>query len=324
MKASAAVFFLAISMMMMTGCPKDDSTDPDELKPTISVIAPISAKVDEVVRIVGSDFGTTQDSGYVSFNGVKATDYISWSDKEIKVRIPVGATDGKVFVYSNGLRSNEVDYSLEGMTYGTVKDIDGNVYKTVKIGNQVWMAENLRVTRYCNGDTITQIADSADWINSKLNMNGSWCNYENSFTNGKVYGKLYNINAVIDGRRLAPEGWHIPDNEEWSALGSYLGGLYKAGGMMKATGTVEGGDGLWKSPNTGGTNACGFSAIPGGMRSVWANSYFEMLGKGAYWWSSSSVDENYCWGWSVSFGGTYLSKGRYLNSSGLSVRCVKD
>lgn len=140
---------------------------------------------------------------------------------------------------------------------------DDKVYKIVKIGNQVWMAENLNTSHYLNGDSIPQVQDKAEWV---ALTTGAWCYYQNDAENGKTYGKLYNWYAVNDPRGLAPEGWHIPTDAEWIALIDYLGGTNVAGGKMKQIGTVH-----WISPNLGATNESGFSALPGGL---WVERWF--------------------------------------------------
>jgi uncharacterized protein (TIGR02145 family) len=151
-----------------------------------------------------------------------------------------------------------------------VTDYDGNVYKTVKIGTQEWTAENLNVEHYRNGDPIPQVQDKDEW--AKLTT-GAWCYYANTSENGKIYGKLYNWYAINDSRGLAPAGWHIPSDAEWTTLTDYLGGTTKekneggikywiievVGGKLKATT-------LWDSPNTGATNSSGLTAFPGGFR----------------------------------------------------------
>ena len=157
-----------------------------------------------------------------------------------------------------------------GKSFSQVTDYDGNTYKTVKIGKQIWMAENLNVSHYRNGDIIPEVKNPDEW--SKLTT-GAWCYYENDSENGKTYGKLYNWFAVNDPRGLAPEGWHIPTDAEWTHLTEYLGGkeiektyqgiyyweIADVGGKLKATT-------LWKSPNEGATNSSGFTAFPGGYR----------------------------------------------------------
>jgi uncharacterized protein (TIGR02145 family) len=147
-------------------------------------------------------------------------------------------------------------------------DIDGNVYLTIKIGKQVWMAENLKVTRYRNGQAIANVTGASSWAAMASSAEkGAWCYYNNDRNSDKIYGKLYNWYAASDTRGLAPKGWHIPSNDEWIELGNTLGGSAAAAGKIKTTGTLEGGDGLWQAPNMSATNSSKFSAVPTGERS---------------------------------------------------------
>jgi uncharacterized protein (TIGR02145 family) len=198
---------------------------------------------------------------------------------------------------------------------GILTDIDKNVYKTVKIGNQWWMAENLRVTHYRNGDPIPKVISKTEWSNLKI---GAYCSNNNNESNAATYGYLYNWYAIaIDGQNIAPDGWHVPTNEEWQALIDYLGGEFIAGGKLKELNTVH-----WKSPNTGATNMSGFSAIPGGERDYAGN--FETIGSKAYFWSSTEEDIKYAWPrylfYDVSEVGSSLCEKR----DGFSIRCVRD
>ena len=144
----------------------------------------------------------------------------------------------------------------------TVTDIDSNVYHTVTIGTQVWMVENLKTTRYNDGQEIPLVTDTVSWEN--LTSPGySWFNNDTVFK--KSYGALYNWYTVNTGK-LAPAGWHVPTLTEWNTLAAFLGGNTTAGGKMKSTGTIESDTGLWYSPNTNATNSSGFTAIPGGYR----------------------------------------------------------
>ena len=151
----------------------------------------------------------------------------------------------------------------------SVTDIDGNVYKTIKIGDQLWMAENLKVTRYNNEDSIPHITDPGMW--AELNS-GAYSIYENDTNNVSIYGLLYNWHAVTDNRKIAPVGWHVPTDDEWKELEMYLGMSQSdaddvgwrgtdEGGKLKETGTAH-----WISPNTGATNESGFTALPSGNR----------------------------------------------------------
>ena len=203
---------------------------------------------------------------------------------------------------------------------GTVTDIDGNVYNTVQIGDQWWMAENLKVTHYRNGDPIPNVTDATEWINLK---SGACCNYENNEANVAIYGRLYNWYAVNEDRNIAPEGWHTPSHEEWQKLVDYLGGDAIAGGKMKTTGTIEEGTGLWHSPNAGASNESGFSALPGQYRSR-STGAFTPLGFGAFFWSSTAgVDSMALYHYFSSSGsGAYFTMTNY--PTGFSVRCIKD
>jgi uncharacterized protein (TIGR02145 family) len=207
----------------------------------------------------------------------------------------------------------------------SVTDIDGNVYYTVTIGVQVWMAENLKVTRYRNGDAIPDVTDGADWDN----RSGAYCNYDNDPNNVPTYGRLYNWYAVGDSRNIAPAGWHVPSDAEWEQLEMYLGMSQSEadaegwsgtdeGGKMKESGTAH-----WESPNTGANNQSGFSALPGGYR--YENGDFDYLGYYAYFWSITEDSGYLAWyrGLSYNYSQIYRYHG-YDKRSGLSVRCVKD
>ncbi len=208
-----------------------------------------------------------------------------------------------------------------------VTDKDGNTYKTITIGTQVWTAENLNVEHYRNGDVIPQVQNKENW---KKLTTGAWCYYENNSENGKTYGKLYNWFAVSDPRGLAPEGWHIPSEAEWTKLTDFLGGKGVAGGKMKATK-------LWLSPNTGATNNSGFTGLPGGIRNDFGS--FSGIGKYACFWSSSEKNHLHIHLYNESsyvydshtdevrgldYDYSDAQRGSYDILGGLSIRCVKD
>ncbi|MEZ5360593.1 MAG: fibrobacter succinogenes major paralogous domain-containing protein [Candidatus Zixiibacteriota bacterium] len=165
-------------------------------------------------------------------------------------------------------------------TSSTVTDIDGNSYRTVTIGNQVWMAENLKVTHYRNGDLIPNVMIE-DW--SSLTT-GARCSYNNDYGNSAVMGLLYNNYAVTDSRNIAPEGWRVPKDSDWQTMIGYLGGEHIAGAKMKEAGYDN-----WLEPNTGATNESGFTALPSG--GLHHEDYFTGIGSYAYFWSSSLAVE---------------------------------
>jgi len=201
---------------------------------------------------------------------------------------------------------------------GTVTDYDGNVYHVIILGTQDWLVENLNVTHYSNGDAIPIVTSGTVW--SSLNS-GAYCNYKNSLTSDTL-GHLYNWYAVNDSRKVCPEGWHIPTDDEWKTLLYYLGGPEIAGGKMKSTGTLEQGDGLWHEPNTGATNESGFTALPGGYRDGSGN--FSQLSNSAYFWSSTEKNPSNAWDRELSY--KYGNVDRYdnLKTNGFSVRCLKN
>lgn len=197
---------------------------------------------------------------------------------------------------------------------GKVTDIDGNVYNYITIGSQVWMIENLKTTKYRNGDTLSNITSDGSSNNSAT---GGYCDYDNNSVNASTYGKLYNWYAIADNRGLAPEGWHIPSDTEWTTLINYLGGENGAGGKLKETGTSH-----WLSPNTGATNEIGFTALPGGYLDV--NGIFTDIGSFGNWWSSSEAMSGYAWyrHFYYNYGG--VSRVYFSKKVGLSVRCIKN
>jgi uncharacterized protein (TIGR02145 family) len=208
---------------------------------------------------------------------------------------------------------------------GTVTDIDGNVYQTVTIGTQVWMAENLKVTHYRNGNVIPNVTVGNTW--SDLTT-GAYCEYNNDVNNVATYGRLYNWYAVDDSRGIAPAGWHVPTDEEWKQMEMYLGmsqseadGVgYRGtdeGGKLKETGTTH-----WSSPNTGATNESGFSALPGGFR--YYDSTFFNIGSHAGFWSSSEYSSGYAWFRFLTYVDSEVPRYHYDKHYGSSVRCVKD
>jgi len=210
---------------------------------------------------------------------------------------------------------NVVSFTTEQIT--TVTDIDGNVYTTVTIGDQIWLKENLKTTRYNNGDAIPYIADDTQWYNEVTN--GAYCNMDNLESNGDIYGRLYNWYAVGDPRKLCPEGWHVPTRSEFSTLSFFLGGENVAGGALKEEGTVH-----WDDPNVGATNSSGFTGLPGGDRGYMG--YFGAMGQSGYFWSSTQESAGRAYFRSLdNYSTSFLSGSRnWAKNSAMSVRCIID
>ena len=203
----------------------------------------------------------------------------------------------------------------------TIKDIDGNVYTSVIIGDQEWMVENLKVTHYRNGDAIPNVTDFAEW--SSLSS-GANCHYENNIDNADTYGLLYNWYSVIDTRNLAPEGWHIPSKEEWQTLVDYLGGADIAGGKLKEAGYSH-----WESPNTGAINEIGFTIVPAGERAAtgFNTDGYMWLGKSTKFWTSTETLGPWIIHISYNSSEVGIAIWGYTESQykwAYSIRCIKD
>jgi uncharacterized protein (TIGR02145 family) len=196
----------------------------------------------------------------------------------------------------------------------TVSDIQGNIYKTVKIGNQIWMTENLKTTMYNDGTEIPKITDAISWSNL---TSGGYCWYNNDeLTYQYSYGALYNGYSVNSGR-LCPSGWHVPQIEEWERLREFIGDSTKGGGKLKEAGTDH-----WLTPNKGADNISGFTALPAGIRyfeGTYASlSYFTGI------WSSTETGPTNQWYMSLYFGDATFSINHINKKYGFSVRCIKD
>ncbi len=184
----------------------------------------------------------------------------------------------------------------------------------VTIGTQVWMTENLNVDTFRNGDPIPEVKTDEEWKKAGENGEPAWCYYNNNPDNGDRYGKLYNWRAVNDSRGLAPVGWHVPSDKEWTVLTDYLGGEDVAGTKMKSKSG-------WDEYNNG-TNESGFSGLPGGLR--YGDGSFNDRGSYGKWWSSTEYRPYNAWYRYLHY--YYGSVTRYPSGKGcgLSVRCIKD
>ena len=216
---------------------------------------------------------------------------------------------GAVLILIDGCKKN--DNNPPYMT-----DQDGNVYASVTIGSQVWTVENLKTTRYSNGDLIgTTVPDTLN-ISSEFMPKYQWA-YDGIESNVAAYGRLYTWWAVNDSRKICPAGWHVPSDEEWTTLSTYLGGDSIAGGKLKKTGTI-----YWIPPNRGATNEAGFKALPGGYNSAYG-TYFS-LGITGYWWTSSGISDIFAYYRAIGYSSGYLDNGEIFTNAGLSVRCLHD
>lgn len=201
------------------------------------------------------------------------------------------------------------------VTYGTMTDQDGNLYKTVTIGTQMWMAENLRTTKYNDGTAIQIVIKSNDWAELTT---GAYCNYNNTISPDTIatFGRLYNWYAINTGK-LAPKGWHVSTDAEWTTLTDYLGGEFVSGSKLKEVGTIH-----WISPNTGATNETGFTALSGGYR--YFDGTFTNFGYYGGWWTATEYYTGSVWFRLMYYGISPVSRDYGVTKMGFSVRCVRD
>ena len=311
---------LPISLFMLTNGCKDSS-----LLPSVQTtkLTAITASTATGWGNVPSDPGSS-----ISERGICWNTSSNPTTKNSKATTTAGT--GNFSVAMSGLTMGTKYYARcyatnkTGTSYGNeltfttlLEDYDGNTYHTITIGNQVWMAENLKVTKYRNGNAISSASDPTAW--SSLTA-GTYCNYSNSSTNKTTYGTLYNWYAVNDARVIAPTGWHVPTQAEWTTLINYLGNASIAGDILKETGNTH-----WSGTYTAATNASGFTALPGGYVGQQNNVYgFYGIGTDGYWWTATEVDSNTASSWSLNNNSPLAVPSNTAKQYGFSIRCVKD
>jgi uncharacterized protein (TIGR02145 family) len=201
----------------------------------------------------------------------------------------------------------------------SVKDIDGNVYKTIQIGTQLWFAENLKTSKYNDGSPLPNITNDKQWENL---TKGAWCFYDNDEKYNTKHGKLYNwyaVSPIANGNKnVCPSGWHVPTDTEWTVLIDYLGGMGVdlkgigvAGNKMEIVG---------KHPKSETSNVSGFNGIPSGHRDY----YFVGMGYNCYWWSSSEYSKNEAWVNTLSCDDGLVFKDNFFKWYGKSIRCIRN
>ncbi|MBK9359169.1 MAG: hypothetical protein IPN08_17625 [Bacteroidales bacterium] len=310
-----------LMLITMIGCAKDKESVPE------LTTSPVTYVSEPSVTFSGT---VTSDGGAaVTERGIcwSTSHNPSTSDEKIPNGTGTGSytctlagllTNTPYFVRAYAINSSGTGYGPE-MAFRTwndeiATDIDGNVYHTVTVGSQIWLVENLKVTHYRNGDPVELVTDNAAWEGL---TSGAYCNYEHISANAAVYGRLYNWFAVNDDRILAPEGWHIASDAEWSDLSSAQGGDAVAGSKLKEAGTIH-----WREPNADATNESGFSALPGGHREYGGN--FTYINWGGGWWCSTEENSNDAWIRYMDYGAFDTWRALEDKRYGRSVRCVKD
>jgi uncharacterized protein (TIGR02145 family) len=253
------------------------------------------------------------------------------NSKGVQGNVPMTYTSGERLKYTAVSGNNKTvmtdiptaDKTVT-FTFTECKDGDNNYYPVVQINTQLWMAENLKTTKYNDGTAIPNVTDDLTWGGLTT---GVYSDYENTSTNSNTYGRLYNWYAVDNnasskvasngGKNVCPTSWHVPSNDEWTTLTTFLGGESGTSGKLKETGTTH-----WTTPNTGATNETGFTALPGGERSTLG--LFYSLGAAVYCWSSTGYLTTDAWYRSMYY--NIANVGIFLNDkrAGFSVRCIRD
>ena len=323
--------YLLLSLIVLISCSKEDipinpkglaTVTTDEVTNITETSATCSGTVTseggEIVTSRGICYNTEPNPTYQNY-------YLNQGGGigHFSIRISGLASNTKYYIRAFAVDSTGISYGSEKSFItsdpfaNTVMDYDGNVYHMITIGTQKWLVENLRVTHYRDGTPITMLADATLWGNTS---SGVFAWYNNDISNKLVYGALYNWYAVNDVHGLAPVGWHVASDMEWSVLINNLGGDATAGGPLKETGVNH-----WSSPNTGATNTSGFTALPGGYR---YNGADNNIGLGADFWTSTDGGGDYAWSRYIEYSSATVYHG--LNNTpvdmhgGKAVRCIHD
>jgi uncharacterized protein (TIGR02145 family) len=305
------LFMIGLFLTTINSCKKDD---------TIIKKDPIITWTNPTDITIGTLLGATQLNATADVPGIfvytpaTGTKLNRGANQDLKVDF----TPTDAINYNSA--SKTVKINVKASTTGIANDIDGNNYNFITIGTQVWMTENLKVTHYGNGDPIPNVTDNAAWIALTTD---AYCSYKNTLNADTIatFGRLYNWYAVIDSRNIAPAGWHVPTDADWTTLATFLGGESVAGGKMKEAGTTH-----WAGPNTGATNGSGFTALPSGLRYGYADGSFGYLGTDVIWWSSTGYDPSNAWASSLYYNhANFYHDYQYSGKrNGYAVRLIKD
>jgi uncharacterized protein (TIGR02145 family) len=316
MKRLFFLLVLAGLFLIIPGCKKTESPEPDPVVKDPYAMFKYSKKADGIVSFTNTSTDATTYLWNFGDGETSTTAAVTFEHQYLKN----GDYHATLTAYGNGKSAGAyADLNITTADEETVADVDGNVYHTVKIGTQVWMVENLKTTKYNDGSSISLVTDNSAWGNL---LTPGYCWYNNDEATYKTpYGALYNWYAVNTGE-LAPQGWHIPTDAEWSVLITFLGGENIAGGKMKSTGTIGAGTGLWHNPNMGATNESGFTAVPAGYRNDLGN--FALIGYYGYWWNCSTDGTNLARYRYIIYDGPAAESGHNYYILGYSVRCIKD
>jgi uncharacterized protein (TIGR02145 family) len=267
------------------------------------------------------DKGDKGETGAQGSQGVKGDQGLPGSSKD-EQKLSVSVTGDTLYLQNGGfviIPGLSVANPKPTSGYGpNITDSENNTYKTVYIGTQQWMAENLKVSKYNDGTAIPNVTGNTEWTQLTT---GAWAYYNNDVANNAKYGKLYNwfaVSPTMNGNKnVCPTGWHVPKDAEWIVLTDYLGGETVAGGKMKEVGTTS-----WNSPNTDATNTSLFTGLPGGLRASYGSDFF--FGRSGYWWSSTEFNTTFVWFLTLGDGYGSAERNYEGKKTGVSVRCLRD
>jgi len=324
------IFFITI--ICLSACKKDSSSQvTNDLLPVVQTVSYNKL----LLNTVDFEGNVTDDHGsFVSKRG------FCWSSTEanptlLNLKTESGTGAGSFSAQLTHLKG-QTSYHVRayatnnyGTGYGssfaittvdsTVTDVDNHIYRVVQISNQIWMAENLKTVHLNDYTSIPSCNDNTTW--SGLSTPAySWYNND-APAYADLYGAFYNWYTVNTGK-LAPAGWHIPSDAEWSTLITNLRGNTVAGGQMKSTGTLQAGTGLWNAPNSGATDSSGFSGIPSGDR--FSNGSFYDMGDYGNWWTSTEMNISSAYYYFLAYNNSGVSRNNDNKSSGFSVRCIRN
>jgi uncharacterized protein (TIGR02145 family) len=274
------------------------------------------------------------------FAGISnSSDTLYFNDGDFVIIPGISAANGAGNTGNGDPQSGQIAHSCgalsvhnPSLSYGTLIDQEGNVYKTITIGNQEWMAENLNTSIYRNGDLIPYVESYSEWEGQST---AAWSYYNNDSVYSCPHGKLYNWYTCVDGRQLCPTGWHVPSDAQWKTLIGYLDStLYDnpdalnpdavgiisgiAGGKMKSTGSQ-----YWAGANDGANNESGFSGLPSGARSHIAGNFLG-IGQQGIWWSATERYAEHAWNYVLYYHAGTATRSFSIEKTGYSVRCLRD
>lgn len=319
------IFLCMIILIAIVSCDKDSESTGTTLELVIKkngvVQSSAIVSIQKDYQSSKIESKTTDNNGIVSFDNLQNKLNVlndSLTGNEIRYYVIVSVEFyKKEFYIKAGENREEINYfDNSNITYGEITDIDGNKYKTVSIGTQTWMAQNLRTTKYNDGSSIPNIKNAIEW--SKLTT-GAYCSFKNTANIDSIalYGHLYNWYSLNTGK-LAPKGWHVPTDDEWNILITYLGNDGYEGDKLKETGTIH-----WNLPNDRATNETGFTALPGGSCGKFGD--FDYIGDFGFYWTVSEFNSYDAWYWKLHcVSNTIMRSHDNGKRNGFSVRCIKD